>query len=133
MNERSLRLEQNAKLVGRIARRVDYFCCAGGVAGVGRCGLSLDRLRLQTLQHGTRAAALGGIDRQRDRRDHERHRRPCGGLGKSAGRAARTERRLAALTAEGRRNVAALAALQQHDDDDEETDQDVNGYDQTVK
>jgi hypothetical protein len=37
---------------------------------------------------------------------------------------------LAALPAEGRGNVAAFAALQQHDNNDEETNQDVDSSDQ---
>ena len=72
----------------------------------------------------------GRVNRQRDGSDHERHGRPGGSPGERVGRAARTERRLAALSAKGRGNVAALAALQQHHNDDEETDQNVDGSDQ---
>jgi hypothetical protein len=94
--------------------------------------LRLDRLRLEALNHRGRAAALGGVNRQRNRREHERYCRPGGGFGERAGRAARTECGLAALSAESSGNVAALAALQQDDNDDEETDKNVDGYDQTV-
>jgi len=71
----------------------------------------------------------GGIDRERDGSDHERDGRPGGGPGQRAGRAPRTERRLAALAAKGRGNIAALAALQQNHNDDEETDQNVHRND----
>lgn len=70
------------------------------------------------------------IYRQRDGSDHECHGRPGSGPGQGAGRAPRAESRLAALSAKGRGNVAALAALQQNHDDNEETDQDVDGSDE---
>src|SRR5579863_10029302 len=95
-----------------------------------RCRLSLDRLRFQSLQHGARSPMPGGINRQRNRSDHERHRRPGRGLGERTGSAPRTECRLAALPAKRRRNIAALAALQQNHNDDEETDQDMDRSDE---
>src|ERR1039458_6019242 len=95
-----------------------------------RGGLRFDRLRLDVSQNGGRSAAPGCVHRQRDGSDHERHSRPGGSFGKRAGRAARSERRLAALTAESRGNVAALAALQQNHNDDEEADQDVDRRDE---
>jgi hypothetical protein len=91
-----------------------------------RSGLGFDRLGLDALQDGSRPPASAGPDRQSYGGDHERHCRPGGGPGKRTRRAARTESRLAALSAEGGGDVAALAALQQHDDDDEEANQDVN-------
>jgi hypothetical protein len=91
---------------------------------LGRLGLRW--LRFQPLQYGSRAASLGDIDRQGNRGDHECHGRPGSCLGERAGSAARSESRLAALSAECRGDVAAFAALQKHDDDNEETDQDVN-------
>ena len=69
------------------------------------------------------------IDGQCDRRDHERHRRPCGSAGQGAGRSPWPKGGLAPLSAERGRNVAALAALQQHNHDDEKTDQDVDSGD----
>src|SRR5271170_6245952 len=94
-----------------------------------RRGLRLDGLRLELIEYGTRAPTPCGVHRQRNGGDHEGDRRPRGRPRKSAGRAARTERRLAALPAESRGNVPALAALQQHDDDNEETDQNVDRND----
>ena len=67
-----------------------------------------------------------GINRERNRRQQEQHRRPGRGFRQRAGRAPWTEGRLAALAAECRGNVPALAALQQHHHDDEETNQNVN-------
>ena len=54
------------------------------------------------------------------------HGRPGGRLGECRRRAAWTERGLAAHAAESRRDVAALAALQQHDDDQEKAHNNVN-------
>src|SRR5258708_39892876 len=102
----------------------------------GWSGLRLYRLRLQTLEHGSRSCVSGGVNRQRDRCDHECDRRPCGGFGKCTGRTARAEGGLAALSAECGGDIAALAALQQNHDDDEETNQNVddgNEIDHIVK
>jgi len=90
-----------------------------------RSGLGLNWLRLESLQNRRRASPPGSVNRQGDGSDHESHSRPGGGLGEGAGGAARTKRGLAALPAERGRDVAALAALQQHDHDDEEADQNV--------
>ena len=95
-----------------------------------RRGLRLYWLGLHTLEYRGWAASPRCIDRQRDGSDHERHRGPRRSLGKRAGRPARTERRLAALPAESRGNIAALSALQQNNHNNEETDQDVDGSDQ---
>jgi hypothetical protein len=95
-----------------------------------RRGQRLDWLRFNALQHRSRPALPALIHRQRDRRDHEQDGRPGGGLRKSAGRAARAKCGLAALSAEGRGEIAGAAALQQHDDDDEEASQNVYGSDE---
>jgi hypothetical protein len=91
--------------------------------------LRLHWLRLNSLQHGLRAAMPRCINRECNRRHQEQHSRPRGRPRKGAGRTPRTKRRLAALTAERRGNVPALAALQQHHHDDEETDKNVNSND----
>ena len=57
---------------------------------------------------------------------HENDGRPSRRLGQHGGRTARSESRLAALTAEGGSDVAALAALQQYDANQKETNNDVN-------
>ena len=93
---------------------------------LGRSGLGLNWLRLQTLKHRTGSTALADIHRQCDGGDHKRDSGPCSRPGKGTGRAARTESRLAALSAESGGDVAALPALQQNDNDDEEANQNVN-------
>ena len=98
-----------------------------------RRGLRFDRLPLQPLQHRFRAATLGSKNRERNRSQHESYGRPCGRLGEGTGSPTRTESSLTALPAKRRRNVAALAALQEYDDDDEKADDNVNRYYQTVE
>jgi hypothetical protein len=95
-----------------------------------RRGLSLNWLRLQTLEYRGRTASPGSIDGECDGSDHECHGGPRRSLGKRAGRTARTEGRLAALPAKSCGNIAALAALQQNNHDDEKTNQDVDSSDQ---
>lgn len=92
--------------------------------------LSFDGLGLHSLQYRGRPAPPGSVYRQCDRSQHERHGRPRGGFGQNAGRAARAERRLAALASKSRRDIAALSTLQQNYNDDEETNQDVDGRNQ---
>ena len=87
-------------------------------------------LGLHTLEYRARTTSPRGVDRQCDGSDHKSHGRPRRGLGKRAGCAARTKRRLTALTAECRGNVAALPALEQNNDNNEEANQDVDGGDQ---
>src|SRR4051812_29879256 len=88
------------------------------------------RLRLPALlvaQDGT--ATAGGIRPRHgegERRHHKDDGRPCGRLGKQRGRAARAERRLAALSTERGGNVSALAVLQQHHADQEGANEYVN-------
>jgi len=91
--------------------------------------LRLHRLRLHSLQHRLRAAMPRRVDWEGNRGHQEQYSRPRGRSRKRAGRAPRTERRLAALPAKCRGNVSALAALQQHHYDDEETNKNVNGND----
>jgi|SRR5580700_843076 hypothetical protein len=91
--------------------------------------LRLHWLRLNSLQHGLRAAVPRCIDRECNRRHQEEHRRPRRRSLECVGGAPRTKRRLAALTTECRGNVPALAALQQHHDDDEEANKNVKSND----
>src|ERR1035441_4368154 len=78
-------------------------------------------------EDGAVAAGARQQDSQRDRDQHEEDRAPGGELGKQVGCAARSERRLRTLTAEGASQVSRLALLQQNHSDEEETDDDVNG------
>jgi len=96
---------------------------------LGRCGLGLNGLGFEPLKYGTGAAALTGVHRQCDRRNHEGDSGPRSRAGEGTGRAARTESGLTALPAESRGDVAALSALQQNHNDDEEANQNVNRYD----
>lgn len=61
-----------------------------------------------------------GVDGERYRRQHEQHCRERGGFGERRGRAAGTKGGLAALSAEGCRNVSGLTALQKNDNDEEQ-------------
>lgn len=94
--------------------------------------LRLNGLRLHPLEYGAWASTLGGVYRQRDGGQHERHRRPGRRFGESSCGAPRPECGLAALSTESRRNVSALPALQQHDQNDEEADDDVNRDDEVI-
>jgi len=69
-------------------------------------------------------------NRERDRSHHKYDGRPCGCPRQRRRRAARSEGGLAAHATEGRGNVAALAALQQHYDDEKQTNRDVNDRNQ---
>jgi len=69
-------------------------------------------------------------NRERDRSHHKDDSRPRSCARQSRGRAARSEGGLAAHATESRRNVAALAALQQHNDDEKQTNRDVNDRNQ---
>ncbi len=73
---------------------------------------------------------LDGVNGERDRRQHEENGRNRGRPGERRGGTPRAERGLAALSAEGRRNVPGLAALQQNNDDQKQTNNDVDDGDQ---
>ena len=104
----------------------------GGRWALCRSRLGLNGLRFESLKHRTGAAPLTGIHRQRNGGNHESDSGPCSRPGKGTGRAARTESRLAALSAESCGDVAAFSALQQNDDDDEEANQNVKRNDQAI-
>ena len=107
-----------------------YFCGLGGVAGFcAGAGCVFTGCDFNPCSTEVGPPRLVAVDRQCDGSDHECDSRPRGGFGEGAGRAARTECSLAALSSECRGNIAALAALQQNDNDNEETDQDMNGDD----
>ena len=65
---------------------------------------------------------LDSVYGERHGRQHKENCRERGGFGERSRRAAGAERRLAALAAEGRRNVPGLSALQQNDNNQEKTD-----------
>ena len=64
---------------------------------------------------------------QGHRREHEHDGTPGCGLGKKRGRTARTERGLAARSAEGSCQIRRLAALQHDDNDQKSADDHVQG------
>jgi hypothetical protein len=91
----------------------------------------LGRRRARAFQHG--AAAMRAPRRkyrQRNGRDHKDDGGPRRRPGEHGRGGAGSECGLAAHAAEGRGDVAALAALQQHHDDEERTNDDVNGGNQ---
>src|ERR1035437_5049382 len=69
-------------------------------------------------------------NRKRDRREHEDDRGPGCRPGKDRSCASRAKRRLAALSAKSRGQVAALSALQQNDCNQKKTNDNVNQCDQ---
>jgi hypothetical protein len=69
-------------------------------------------------------------DRKRDRCEHEEYCRPGGRFGEGGSGSTRAESCLAAHAPEGRRNVTAFAALQQHDYDQKKANYNVNGVNQ---
>ena len=109
---------------------IDY-CCRRWRPGRGLpdCGLGLRRFSYLAGPSSDRRAARGH-DRKRDRGNHEDNGRPGRRLGQRGGGARRAEGGLASHAAKCRRNVAALAALQQHDNDQEEANDNVDNGDQ---
>lgn len=71
-----------------------------------------------------------GIDRQRHRCQHEENGRNRSRFGERRGRAARAERRLAALSTESRRDVPGLTALQEDNNNQKQTYDHVNDGDE---
>jgi hypothetical protein len=92
--------------------------------------LRLRLRRFHSRKHGRRPRPPRRKNRKRDRRKHKDDRGPGRRPGKNRSRAARTERCLAALTAESRSQVSTLPALQQHDCNQKQTNDHVNHYDQ---
>src|SRR5437899_12725878 len=83
--------------------------------------------------HDRGSAVLAGKDRKSDRRNHEedcapgRQSRQCGC------RAAGPKSRLASHAAKGRRNLSALAVLEQHDHDQNCANENVNHGNQIIE
>ena len=92
----------------------------------GGCWLRLGGRRFHALQYGLGTALLDGVDRERDRGQHEYDGGDSGCLGKSSGCTTRTECRLTALSAKGCGNIASFAALQQHNHDQKQANDYVN-------
>lgn len=93
------------------------------------CRLRFGGRRFLALEHRLGSALLDGVNGERYRRQHEENGRNSRGSGQRCGRATRAERGLAPLTAEGRRDVSGLSALQQNNDDQKQTNHHVDDGD----
>lgn len=83
---------------------------------------------LDARKDGVVGARAREHDGETDRGDHEDDGCPGGHLGEEVGRAAGTEGRLRALSAEGSGEVGGFTLLEENDSDDEERNDDVENH-----
>jgi hypothetical protein len=93
------------------------------------CGLRLGGRRFLALQHGLGSALLDGVDGEGYRRQHEKNGRNGSCSGERCGCAAWAKRGLTTLSAEGRRDVPSLPALQQNDNNQKQANDHVDDGD----